>query len=372
MVLELELEGPENNMLTYCLPQADREGGTKVVPLPPQAKCIHCGGAATIAREVSLARHAWDHLKPLESNADTINVERHLPKQFQLSPPRMDTGMLFHAGYGNILSGEGSRIHDPERPYSPTANRSVFPGSTSFDRPNLLPHSLVSPQTPHSPKSRLKSDTPYAEHAPSEDLTSSDGLGCIDTPKTSDPRWPSSGAVETPISPDFSRGSQSRLQSFSNVSFEPEALTKSRTIPLVAPPEKGRSRWSKLTGSRREVPKPATRDSSSLSSTTLESQRLEEFSLKNLVSSSKVSSRGKSGKSINVYISQNSTYALFWTQAAINIWDVGNSSPLLGRAISTESNCVLAAVTKVHLAYIIGTRDQKLTVSVLAFLTSNR
>jgi hypothetical protein len=354
------------------LPQADREG-TKVVPLPPHAKCIHCGGAATIAREVSLARHAWEHLKPLESNADTINVERHLPTQFQLSPPRMDTGMPFHAGYGNILSGEGSRIQDPERPYSPTTNRSVFPSSISSNRANLLPQSLVSPQTPHSPKSRLKSDTPYAEHAPSEDLTSSDGLDCIDPLKTSEvPRWPSTGAVETPISPNFSRGSQSRLQSISNVSFEPEALIKSRTVPLVAPPEKGKSRWrSKLTGSRREVPKPATRDSSSLSSTTLESQRLEEFSLKSLASSSKVSSRGKSGKSINVYISQNSTYALFWTQAAINIWDVGNSSPLLGRAISTESNCVLAAVTRVYLAYIIGTRDQKLTVSILAFLTSN-
>jgi hypothetical protein len=34
------------------------------------------------------------------------------------------------------------------------------------------------------------------------------------------------------------------------------------------------------------------------------------------------------------------------------------------RAIATESTCLLAALTKVHLAYIIGTRDQKLTVSI--------
>jgi hypothetical protein len=315
----------------------------------------------TIAREVLVARHTWDHLKPLESNADTINVERHLPTQFQLSSPRLETGMPFHAGYGNILSGESSRMHEPEPPYPPPASRSVFPGSMSSDQQILASQSLISPQTPHSPKFRQKSAT---EISPSDDLTSSDGLA-IDTPKTSDiPRRPSSGVVEAPTSPDFSRGGQSRLQSVSTVSFEPEALTKSRTVPLVAPPEKGKSRWrSKLTGSRREVPKAATGDSSSLSSTTLESQRLEEFSLKSLVSSSKVSSRGKSGKSINVYLSQNSTYALFWTQAAINIWDVSNSSPLLGRAISTESNCVLAAVTRVYLAYIIGTRDQKLTVS---------
>jgi hypothetical protein len=85
--------------------------------------------------------------------------------------------------------------------------------------------------------------------------------------------------------------------------------------------------------------------------------------LKSLASSSKASFRGKSAKNINVYVSQNSTYALFWTQTAINIWDVGNSPPFLGREIATDSNCVLAAVTKVHLAYIIGTRDQKLTVS---------
>lgn len=45
------------------------------------------------------------------------------------------------------------------------------------------------------------------------------------------------------------------------------------------------------------------------------------------------------------------------------MWDIGLSPPVLGRAVATESTCVLAAVTKVHLAYIIGTRGQKLTVS---------
>ena len=103
-----------------------------------------------MAREVSLARHAWDLLKPLESNADTINVERHLPTQFLLSPPKLDTGMSFHSGYGNILSGESPRMHDPEPPYSPPAGRSAFPGSMSSDRPAFGPQSLVSPLTPRS------------------------------------------------------------------------------------------------------------------------------------------------------------------------------------------------------------------------------
>jgi hypothetical protein len=98
----------------------------------------------------------------------------------------------------------------------------------------------------------------------------------------------------------------------------------------------------------------------------VESQRIEEISLKSLTNANKNSGRGKSSKSINVYLSQNSTYGLFWTQPSINIWDVGTSPPSFMRAISTESTCVLAAVTRLHLAYIIGTRDQKLTVKNLA------
>jgi hypothetical protein len=131
----------------------------------------------------------------------------------------------------------------------------------------------------------------------------------------------------------------------------------------VAPPEKGKSNWmSKKFGSKKESLK-TSGDSSSLSSTTLESQRLDEISLKSLVSTAKASIKGKSARNINVYLSQNSTFSLFWTQSLIHIWDVGTSPSTMVRAIATEGTCLLAAVTKVHLAYIIGTRDQKLTVS---------
>lgn len=151
----------------------------------------------------------------------------------------------------------------------------------------------------------------------------------------------------------------------SSISFEPAPLVRSRTVPVVAPPEKGKSSWRSKFGSRKDSFK-ASGDTSSLSSTTLESQRLDEISLKSLASAPKVSVRGKSAKNINVYLSQNSTFALFWTQASIHIWDVGTSPPTMVRAIATESTCLLAALTKVHLAYIIGTRDQKLTVSILS------
>jgi hypothetical protein len=97
----------------------------------------------------------------------------------------------------------------------------------------------------------------------------------------------------------------------------------------------------------------------------LESQRLEEISLKNLTTVPKGAVRGKSGKTINVQLSQNSSHALFWTQPSIHILDMATSPPIVIRAVLTESTCVLAAVTKVHLAFIIGTRDQKLTVRIL-------
>ncbi|TVY90713.1 hypothetical protein LAWI1_G004849, partial [Lachnellula willkommii] len=85
----------------------------------------------------------------------------------------------------------------------------------------------------------------------------------------------------------------------------------------------------------------------------------------------KKNAKGKGAKSINVYLSQNSTYALFWNPFSIYIFDVGPSPPTIGRAISTESACVLVAVTKVHLAYVIGTRDQKLTLRIVNLIQSS-
>jgi hypothetical protein len=284
-----------------------------------------------MVREVSIVRHTWEMLKPLEPNADTINVERHLPTQFQLASPKVETG-IFHPGYGNVLHG-GQRGSSSRG--SPERSRSI-PMSPGY-------HGLL--------------DAPRMD---SMDTSNSKevvaGIVKLDSQKSEAPFSPD--LVGSPVS------SQTRLApSASIVSFDPVPLVRSRTVPVVAPPDKGKSKWRSKFGSRKESSGPSG-DTSSLSSATLESQRLDEISLRELTSASKKHSKGKGPKSINVYLSQNSTYALFWTPFSIYIWDIGMSPPTLGRAIATESTCVLAAVTKVHLAYIIGTRDHKLTVSL--------
>lgn len=343
------------------------------ITLPPKTRCIVCEDVVSMMQEVVVARNVWELLKPLEPNVDTINVERHLSSQFQLAPPRVETGMPFHAGYGNILSGGRHRSQDTE---AVSPGRVMFQGMISPERARSIPQALL--MSPSSPGFTM--DTPRTDFPPSDEMTfSSDGKGYFDntgtigsTGTSDSPQKPStsSGEASLPSGDSMPRNlGQSRLQSVSTVSFEPEPLSRSRTVPVVVAPEKGKSRWrSKLTGSRREAPSRA--DSSSVSSTTMESAKVEEISLKSLMSSAKSSSKGKSSKNVNVVLSQNSTYALFWTQVCINIWDIGSSSPILGRAIMTENNCVLAAVTKVHLAYIIGTRDQKLTLRVVNLMTS--
>lgn len=315
-------------------------------------------------REILAVRHTWDILKPLESNTDTTSVERHLPSQFQLVAPKAETGMPFHPAYSGILAGGRHRSPDGE-PSSPPHTRPVFQASP--ERSRSIQQTLISPL---SPGSRDLLETSQNETSQSEGLSSSAGLGYIDTPATTDPIEKSSTGTNE-IHPTTSADSlnqhetRARLGSISTVSFKSDLLlVKSQTAPSSAPLEKRPSRWkSKLSTSKKGSSK-SSGDSSSLSSTTLEAQKLDEISLKNLVNIPNVSNRGRSAKNINVALSQNSTYVLFWTQACINIWDIGtSSSPILGRAVSTGSSCVLAAATKVHLAYVIGTRDGKLTVT---------
>jgi len=316
-------------------------------------------------REITLARRTWEVLKPLESNADTINVERHLSTQFRLAAPKAESAMFINSDFVINSSGQRSPDIDPVSPHQQV--RSTLQGSSSEDRSRSISQSLL---TPGSPGFRHRLDTPRTEFS-SDNFTSSDGATPMDSLTTSDPQTATNTVMETPFSPD-SVGprpvyQQPRVERTpSNVAFDPVPVTRSRTVPVISQPDKGKSSWftrSKLTRSRKEPSNKHSGDTSSLSSTTLESQKLEEISLKSLTNSSKSSRSGKSGKNINVYLSQNSTHALFWTQPSIHILDIGTSPPTIIRAISTESTCVLAAVTKVYLAYIIGTRDQKLTVN---------
>ncbi|KAH8591066.1 hypothetical protein B0O99DRAFT_520251 [Bisporella sp. PMI_857] len=337
------------------------------IKLPPNAKCQHCDKPVTMMREITLARHTWDILKPLESNADTINVERHLPTQFLLGPPKPESGIVFSPGYNNIIGNQSQRPQEID-PVSPPQTRSGLHGSISEERSRSMSQSLL---TPGSPGFRQKLDTPRTEFS-SENLTCSDGP-TQDSSKVVEPPSTTETVMEVPFSPDTVGSRQAHQQprierTTSNIAFEPVPTLRSRTVPVLSQPDKSKSSWftrSKLTRSRKESSHKHSGDTSSLSSTTLESQRLEEISLKSLISSSKTSRSGRGGKTVNVCLSQNSTYALFWTQPSIHILDVGTSPPTIMRAVATESACVLAAVTKVHLAYIIGTRDQKLTLRIV-------
>ncbi|KAH8819886.1 hypothetical protein F5884DRAFT_815920 [Xylogone sp. PMI_703] len=326
------------------------------INLPSTSTCLICGEEVTLMREILAVRHTWDRLKPLESNSDAASVERHGPTQFQLTAPKAE---LFPHGY-NPLSGRHASFDAGEQ-IPPPPIRPIFPPSS--DQMRSIHQAL---QSPISPTSRPILDIPSTELSHSEGFGSSEGMSYMNTPGTTDPQEKTSIAVPDPLSPQISsQESNPRLQSVSTVSFRSDQLVRSETVPTAPPLEKKTSRWmSKLTTSKKEASK-SSGDSSSLSSTTLEAQRLEEVSLKSLITTSKFSMRGRNAKTINVTLSQNSTYVLFWNQSSINIWDASTSPPILGRAISTESSCVLAAVTKKHLAYIIGTRDQRLTLRIV-------
>ena len=254
-----------------------------------------------------------------------------MPTQFQLAPLKAETCIPVYPGYSNILRADGQRSHDPE-PSSPSRSGPVFPRSTFPGRSSDIPQAVISP---HCPSFLQRLDAPQIESSSSDNLTSLDGAHSVETQRMALAQRTLNGAVESPLSaespyselsplsPNFvvTRGeNQPRIEQLTSaVSFEPVPFRKTRTVSLAVQPEKGKSGWtSKLTGSRRSSFGDSG-DTSSLSSTTLESQRLEEISLESLTNAAQISGREKSTKYINVYLSQNSTYALFWTQPSIHI-----------------------------------------------------
>lgn len=298
-------------------------------------------------REILAVRQAWDTLKPLQSNFDTTSLERHLSSQFQLAAPKVEASIPLQSNYN------GSPPNQMVSPVSP-------------DRSKSISNTLISPSSPGIPEII---ETSQAEILPPEGILYTEGgVHHADNASTVDPtETTSQGASDfthaTTIESRTTPETQSHFDSVLSLPLSSKVTLASHAVPsIVAPTERRSSKWKlKLSSSR----KPSTKssgDSSSLSSTTLESQRLEEISLKSLITTTHASVRGRNAKNVNVAISQNSTYVLFWTQASINIWDVKSSSPILGREVSMDSSCLLAAATKVHLAYMIGTRD-KLTVS---------
>lgn len=319
------------------------------VCLPPNSKCVHCGEAITLAREVSIARRTWELLQPLRPDADTINVERHLPTQFQLGLPKVETSGGFRQVYGS------DRTYNPE----------VF-ALSSAGKPGLVSSTFGDPATASHP-GPVSAQSPRPQPRPSIPLRSEPSHPDVPVDQKKETAPDKTEPTFAPLDSRFLTDPPPFLRDpsvFRRQTGAEEALSThtQKTVPMATSPEKGKSKWRLKFTTSKKAPMGTSGDSSSLSSTALEAQKLEEISLSALLSTQKAHARGKLSKNINVHLSQNSTLALFWTQHLIHVWDAGTSPPTMMRAILSESTCILATVARTRLAYIIGTRDQKLTV----------
>ncbi|RLL97662.1 hypothetical protein CFD26_104815 [Aspergillus turcosus] len=281
----------------------DEAGGASGVAVPRETKCAFCGSAVSMVREVSLARYTWEHLKPLSPNVEAINAERHLPTQFLLAPSRFDQARRD--------SGTASGPSSP-----PPFGFSGFPQGRS-NAPRAEPWV----DSPPPPGNRRMSETPP-------------------------PRTVRVGSGDPPFSADAVGGFEPLSKS---TTFTHTSSSSSGGIRALSPPassDKSRSKWkSRFTTTKKETREHA--DASSLSSATLESQKLDEIDLKSLSRRGKHSGGGRFAQNI---------------KSLIQIWDVSTCPPMMKDAISTDGFCIFAAVTGTHVAYMTGDRDRKQTL----------
>jgi hypothetical protein len=272
-----------------------------------------------MVREVSLARYTWEHLKPLSPNVEVINAERHLPSQFLLAPLRFDQPRRD--------SGTASGPSSP-----PPFGFSGFPQGRA-----------------NAPRAE-----PWVDSPPP--------LGNRRMSETPPPRTVRPAAGDPPFSADSVGGFEPLSKTTTVTHTSSSSSGGIRTLSPPATSDKSRSKWkSRFTTAKKETRDHA--DSSSLSSATLESQKLEEIDLKSLCRRGKHSAGGKFAQHVKVSLSQDSTYSLFWSQSSIQIWDVSTCPPSFKDTISTDGFCILAGVTGTHVAYMTGDRDRKQTVS---------
>ncbi|KFA76983.1 hypothetical protein S40288_11011 [Stachybotrys chartarum IBT 40288] len=319
------------------------ESGLSYFELPPHAQCVHCGEEITLAREIQLARRAWDLLGELEVDASTINVERHLPTVFQTRPEPPDVDNIYgHAG--DVFAKDDRKLQLP----SHASNYSLYRG-----HPSLVSHSTQDRSTPLHPVLPSPSSSRFFD---------------VQTPYRQDISRHGSTSYVPSTAQATSRDMPS-IQLESTTSDDPKSSSQDSRPQKMNEPvsEKTKSRWKLSLGTlKKPLPPPAASgDSSSLSSTSVENQKLEEIPLYSLMSGQKNSGRNKSGRNIQVRLSQSSPLAIFWTQLSLQVYNIGASPPKLIRAIDTESTCILATVGKTHLAYMVGTRDQRLTLKIL-------
>lgn len=272
----------------------------------------------------------------MECNADSISIKRHVSSLFKLSPPKVGPHVPFH--YGEGINADADTQLLPETiyrpPFSPEPDRDLAASPISANRSPINGPEHFSPISPEP-----------AQHPT---------FGPDPSTQEQKPLMSSIGEVVSPI--DERVGSDQQHFRGPTPSPGPEhSILRAMTVSPA--PGGSKSKWPKF-----RTRKPSIGETKSLSSSTLEAQKPDEICLKNLTNAPKPGSKGKGVKDINVCLSQNSTHALFWTPPTIQVWDIGMSPVAPITITPTDGSCLLAAVTKTYLAYMIGSRDQKLSV----------
>ncbi|KAM3462732.1 hypothetical protein MY5147_004998 [Beauveria neobassiana] len=260
------------------------------VKLPEQATCIKCDERVTVARELPLARKAWELLSPLQVPADSVNAERHMSNSFQLSSPDTEPHDIysystFTAGLGGHLPTTLDSSMMPARPQSMT--RDTAPSIMDLSSNNSLgPSYSISKKK----NSLLAHISPWITAEPPKRDTSPE----ID-PGSSYSQQGNSSVAE------LSYFSIDTMQSHKPSNTEP-SITSPAATRLPPGPDKARQRWRvpiPFASAKRPLPT-VSGDSSSFSSNPIDEQPMEEIPLKGLVGSGlKPSTKTKAAASIH-------------------------------------------------------------------------
>ncbi|TQV96737.1 WD40 repeat protein [Cordyceps javanica] len=326
------------------------------IRLPELATCVTCDKGVTVARELPLARKVWELLSPLQVNADAVNVERHMSNSFQFGSPDTEPHDLF--SYSTFTAGLGGDVAATlDSDILPTQTKSVAketaPSIMDQSSNNSLGPSYSIPKKENALLAHIR---PWiVADPPRRDMTPEVNTGSSYSQQGSD-----SVAGVSYFSIDTISSSRPSIR-------EP-SMTPSAVPKLPPGPDKARQRWRvpiPFASAKRPLPT-VSGESSSISSNQIDEQPMEEIPLKGLISSGlKTAAKTKAVANIHVALSQNSAYGLLWSQSMIHVWDLSTTPPSQIRTIPTESTCILATVGRRYVAYVMGSREQKLTLRIM-------
>ncbi|EGX93559.1 hypothetical protein CCM_04933 [Cordyceps militaris CM01] len=325
------------------------------IRLSEPSPCVTCDEDYTFARELPLARKVWELLSPLQVNADSVNVERHMSNSFQFASPDTEPHDIF--SYSSFTTGLGGNVPitlDPDNlpPQPPSVAKETAPSMMDQSSNNSLGPSYSISKKENSLLAHIR---PWiAADPPRRDMSAEIGPG-----ESHSQQGSSSVAGVSYFSIDtISSGKPS--------SREPPKTTPATQNPPQSP-DKARQRWRvPIPFASAKRPLPTVSGESSSSSNQVDEQPMEEIPLIGLLGSVlKTAAKTKAAAAVHVALSQNSAYGLLWSQSTIHVWDLGTTPPSQIRTITTESTCILATVGRRYVAYVIGSREQRLTLRIM-------